>query len=107
MAEKKAVTASPAKKEAKPASAPKKAEKPTTKEKEATKVYHIAKRKEDNKWALYFAGGKKVIKLFDTKVEAEAAAKQMSLNQDATLLVRNSKGAKAGKFASSFNKNKK
>ena len=107
MAEKKAVTASPAKKEAKPASAPKKAEKPTTKEKEATKVYHIAKRKEDNKWALYFAGGKKVIKLFDTKVETEAAAKQMSLNQDATLLVRNSKGAKAGKFVSSFNKNKK
>ena len=72
--------------------------------KSVTKVYHVSKRAEDGKWALKFAGGQKVIKLFDTKVEAEAAAKKMGENQDATVLIHNSKGAKAGKIASAHNK---
>ena len=46
------------------------------------KVYHVSKRPSDGKWTVKFAGGEKVIKLFDTKVEALAYAK----------------GAHAGKF---------
>ena len=71
-----------------------------------TKVYHVSKRAEDGKWALKFAGGSKVIKLFDTKVEAEEAAKKMGANQDATVLIHNSKGAKAGKIAKAHNQKK-
>lgn len=72
----------------------------------AKKVYHVSKRAEDGKWALKFAGGEKVIKLFDTKAEAEEAAKKMGANQDATVLVHNSKGAKAGKIAKAHNTRK-
>ena len=67
-----------------------------------TKVYHLSKRKEDGMWAITFVGGKKAIKLFKTKKEAEAALEVLTKNQGATALIRNSKGAKAGKFASSI-----
>ena len=106
----------PKKEEAKPApkkaAAPKKddAKKPAVKKEEAskdgpTKVYHLTKRKEDNMWAITFVGGQKAVKLFKTKKEAEAALEVLTKNQGATALIRNSKGAKAGKFASSI-KNK-
>lgn len=67
-----------------------------------TKVYHLTKRKEDGMWAITFVGGQKAVKLFKTKKEAEAALKILTENQGATALIRNSKGAKAGKFASSI-----
>ncbi len=93
----------PAKKEEKPA--PKKEEKkaaPAKKEAKPAKVYHLTKRKEDGMWAITFVGGSKAVKLFKTKKEAEEALKVLTENQGATALIRNSKGAKAGKFASSI-----
>jgi len=62
------------------------------------KVYHVSKRPSDGKWTVKFAGGEKVIKLFDTKAEALAYADQLAANQDGTVLARASKGAHAGKF---------
>ena len=67
-----------------------------------TKVYHLTKRKEDGMWAITFVGGKKPVKLFKTKKEAEEYLAILTKNQGATALIRNSKGAKAGKFASSI-----
>ena len=72
--------------------------------KEDKKVYHLTKRKEDGMWAITFVGGTKAVKLFKTKAEAEAALKVLTENQGASALIRNSKGAKAGKFASSIKK---
>ena len=60
------------------------------------------KRKEDGMWAITFVGGKKPVKLFKTKKEAEEYLAVLTKNQGATALIRNSKGAKAGKFASSI-----
>ena len=69
-------------------------------EKESTgkRVYHVAKRKEDGKWAVKFAGGEKAIKLFDTQAEAIAYTKKMSKNQDGAMLVHNSKGKNKGRI---------
>lgn len=86
------------------------AKKPAAKkpaEKESTKVYHLTKRKEDDMWAITFVGGEKAVKLFKTKKEAEEYLEVLSKNQGATALIRNSKGAKAGKFASSMKNAKK
>ena len=101
-AKKPAAKKAPAKKaeEKKPA-AKKAPAKKKTEEKE-TKVYHLTKRKEDGKWAITFVGGQKAVKLFKTKKEAEEYLKILTENQGATALIRNSKGAKAGKFASSI-----
>ena len=73
-------------------------------EKDAKKVYHLTKRKEDGMWAITFVGGTKAVKLFKTKKEAEDALKTLTENQGASALIRNSKGSKAGKFASSIKK---
>lgn len=62
------------------------------------KVYHVNKRAEDSKWTIKFAGGDKVIKLFNTKEEAMAYAKQLADNQGGTVLVHASKGANKGKI---------
>ena len=78
------------------------AKKPAPKKEEATKVYHLTKRKEDGMWAITFVGGQKAVKLFKTKKEAEEYLETLTKNQGATALIRNSKGAKAGKFASSI-----
>ena len=67
--------------------------------KEGKRVYHVSKR-EDGKWQVKFAGGEKAIKLFDTKVEAEAYSKEMAENQGGVMLVHNSKGKNKGKIAS-------
>ncbi len=61
------------------------------------KVYHVSKRASDNKWQVFIQGSDKVIKLFDTKAQAEAYCEQMAKNQGATLLVHKSKGANKGK----------
>ena len=106
--------AAPAKKPAaKPAAKPAKkpeapAKKPApAKKSEPTKVYHLTKRAEDGMWAITFVGGEKAVKLFKTKKEAEEYLETLTKNQGASALIRNSKGAKAGKFASSIKKDKK
>jgi len=73
------------------------AEKKAPNLKDGTRVYHVAKR-EDGKWAVKFAGGDKVIKLFKTQAEAIEYTKKMADNQDGKVLVHNSKGANKGKI---------
>ena len=104
MAEKKPAKKPVAKKEEPKKAAPKKA---APKKEDPTKVYHLTKRKEDGMWAITFVGGQKAVKLFKTKVEAEAYLETLAENQNASALIRNSKGNKAGKFASSIKADKK
>ena len=66
--------------------------------KESIKVYHVSKRASDNKWKVSIRGSDKVIKLFDTKVEAEEYCTKMAINQGATLQIHNSKGKNKGKI---------
>ena len=86
--------AAPAKKEAKPA-----AKKPEPKKAapSANASYHLSKR-EDGKWQLFITGSDKVIKLFDTKAEGEAYAKEKAANTGRAVLAHNSKGANKGKI---------
>jgi len=65
------------------------------------KAYHVAKRKEDGKWAIKLEKGEKVIKLFDTKIEAENYARQLAENQDARFVTHASKGKNKGKIQKS------
>ena len=72
----------------------------------ARKVYHVAKRESDGKWFVRGKDSEKVIKLFDTKVEAEEYCKKLSENQDGTILVHASKGKNKGAIKSSINRKK-
>ena len=54
--------------------------------KEGRKIYHVAKREKDGKWALKIQGSDTVIKLFDTKKEAEDYCKTLGANQNGTIL---------------------
>lgn len=72
-------------------------EKEVKKEKPAFRNYIVSKR-EDGKWQVKFAGGEKVIKLFDTKVEAVDYTKKMAENQEGKVLIKPSKGKMKGKF---------
>ncbi|MGM9813483.1 MAG: DUF2188 domain-containing protein [Candidatus Enteromonas sp.] len=63
---------------------------------ENRKVYHVSKREEDGKWAIRIQGSTKVIKLFDTKKEAEEYCKVLGENQNGTILFHNSKGPRKG-----------
>ena len=85
------------KKKAAPA---KKAEEKKEEDKEAKKnaSYHISKRASDNKWQVFRAGSEKVIKLFDTKVEAEEYTKRMAENQGVGYLSHASKGKNKGRI---------
>ncbi len=60
--------------------------------------YIVQKRKEDSKWEVIVKGGKKAIKLFDTKAEALAFTKERAERNDRSLVTRASKGAHSGKF---------
>ncbi len=71
------------------------------------KVYHVSKRASDNKWQVFIRGSDKVIKLFDTKVEAEEYCTKMAKNQGATLQIHNSKGANKGKISKAIVKGTK
>lgn len=74
---------------------PKKEEKePATEEKKAqNKVYHITKRKEDDKWQVKLAKGAKAIKLFNTQLEAiEFAKKRVENNEDARIIIHKEDG---------------
>ncbi len=63
------------------------------------KVYHVSKRPKDNKWQIRIRGGKKAIKLFDTKVQAEAYVKVLAENQNASVIFHKSKGPNKGKMS--------
>jgi outer membrane biosynthesis protein TonB len=74
---------------------PKKEEKePATEEKKAqNNVYHITKRKEDDKWQVKLAKGAKAIKLFNTQLEAiEFAKKRVENNEDARIIIHKEDG---------------
>lgn len=75
-----------------------KEEKPAEKKEVNFRTYHVNKRKEDGKWTVKYAGGEKVIKLFDTQKEALEYTKKMAENQGGTVLVHASKGAQKGKI---------
>ena len=70
------------------------------KEKPTHRNYHVSKRAEDGKWTVKFAGGEKVIKLFDTQKEALEYTKKMAENQGGAVLVHASKGANKGRIKS-------
>lgn len=74
--------------------------------KDETRVYHVSKRKEDDKWQVIGKGDVKAIKLFKTKAEAEEYAKKMAKNQEGAVLIHASKGKNKGKISSgkSFSK---
>lgn len=83
-------TAKPATATAKPATAarPATAAKPAaqTKADDGKRIYHISKRKEDDKWQVKFEGGAKALKLFDTQQEAIDYAKALvGNNPDASI----------------------
>ncbi len=65
---------------------------------EGKRVYHVSKRASDKKWVVKFAGGEKVIKVFDTQKEALDYTNKMAENQGGTVLTHASKGAKKGKI---------
>ncbi len=89
----------PAKKPAKKAApAKKEAPKKGGPSAEGKRVYHLSKREKDNKWVVKFAGGEKVIKVFDTQKEGLEYVNKMAENQGGTVLVHASKGAKKGKI---------
>lgn len=60
--------------------------------------YHLSKRASDGKWQVFRAGSDKVIKLFDTKAEAEEYTKKMAQNQGVAVLSHASKGKNKGKI---------
>lgn len=60
--------------------------------------YHLSKRSSDGKWQVFRAGSDKVIKLFDTKAEAEEYSKKMAANQGVAVLSHASKGKNKGKI---------
>ena len=96
--------AEPVKKEPakKPAPAPKK--EPAAKKEEPKKgpsanaAYHVSKRASDGKWQVFIAGSDKVIKLFNTKVEAEEWVNEKAESTGRTVLVHASKGKSKGKI---------
>ena len=67
--------------------------------KKVEKVEEKTPVEESNKWKVSIRGSDKVIKLFDTKVEAEEYCTRMAKNQGATLQIHNSKGANKGKIS--------
>ena len=82
----------------KAAPAPKEEPKAESASKKNTASYHLSKRASDNKWQVFRAGSDKVIKLFDTKVEAEEYTKRMAENQGVSYLSHASKGKNKGRI---------
>ena len=55
------------------------------------RIYHVSKR-EDRRWQVKFANGKKAIKLFNTQAEAIVFAKKLAKSQDGSIRVHSVKG---------------
>lgn len=72
--------------------------KPEPKKEVGNASYHLSKRASDNKWQVFRAGSDKVIKLFDTKAEAEEYTKRMAENQGVSYLSHASKGKNKGRI---------
>ena len=64
--------------------------------------YHLSKRASDGKWQVFRAGSDKVIKLFDTKAEAEEYTRKMAENQGVAVLSHASKGKNKGKIQKTY-----
>ena len=60
------------------------------------KVYFV--KKVEGRWQVILREGSKVIKYFDTKVEAEEFANKTAQNQNGTVLVHASQGKNKGRF---------
>ena len=90
--------AAPKKEEPKKAAPKKEAPKKEEPKKKNTASYHVSKRASDGKWQVFRAGSDKVIKLFDTKAEAEEYVKKMAENQGVAYLTHASKGKNKGKI---------
>ncbi len=58
----------------------------------ASKIYHISKRKDDNKWQVKAAGADKALKLFLTQAEAIEFAKKTAGNQEAKIMIHKADG---------------
>ena len=58
----------------------------------AGKVYHISKRKEDNKWQVKAEGADKALRLFFTQADAIQYAKKVAGNQDGRIVVHKESG---------------
>ncbi|MDY2727502.1 MAG: DUF2188 domain-containing protein [Candidatus Onthovivens sp.] len=67
-----------------------------TEKKTKKKVYFV--KKVDGKWQVILREGSKVIKKFDTKVEAVEFANKTAENQNGSVLVHASKGKNKGRF---------
>lgn len=70
-----------------------KATKSAKESKPASKVYHISKRKEDNKWQVKAEGADKALKLFLTQEQAMAFAKKTAGNQEARIVIHKADGS--------------
>lgn len=66
---------------------------------EKRKVYHVSKRESDGMWAIRIQGSDTVIKLFNTKAEAETYCQTLGANQQGTILFHNSKGKAKGSIS--------
>lgn len=64
-----------------------------TADKPTAKVYHISKRKEDNRWQIRAEGGAKAIKLFNTQKEAIDYCKTLANNQEARIMIHKEDGS--------------
>ena len=71
----------------------KKPAKPAKEAKPASKVYHISKRKDDNKWQVKAEGADKALKLFLTQEEAIEFAKKTAGNQEARIVIHKADGS--------------
>ena len=65
--------------------------------------YHLSKRVSDGKWQLFIAGSDKVMKTFNTKVEAEEYTYALAAKTGRKVLVHKSKGANKGKVSKARN----
>ena len=67
------------------------ADKPAAAKKSDTKVWHITKRTEDDKWQVKAEGATKATKLFKTKAEAEEYVKTLVSNNEGSRVVKHKK----------------
>lgn len=73
---------------------PVKAEASATEKPERKRIerYHISQDPKDKKWRLFLAGSDKVIKKFDTQLQAYGYAQNLSDNNDRGIVVHSKKG---------------
>ena len=62
-------------------------------DKPAPKVYHISKRKDDNRWQIKAEGAARAIRLFNTQKEAIDYGKTLAENQGARVMIHKEDGS--------------